>query len=241
MIFLSALIKKAKSHVEDKKQNPLQLDIICLQNGQIYVKKNYRPYKAAKHITQDDSIFNALLLYDLFIYPGGINPRVRYDKNNLRRLTKDDFETIKIHASDNYSNTIKHVKNQLKTPLADKNPVVLRKISQIFATQDNVIIEDSAGSRQLLKVETVPMLLLVFDTEVVDLTETVRQDPMDMLFGVQLGGGTDINKSVNYCTGLIENPKVTAELLPITAALVKKSSTWASHVLPAHRINCPNL
>ena len=55
--------------------------------------------------------------------------------------------------------------------------------------------------------------VVVFDTEVVDLTETVRQDPVDMLFGVQLGGGTDINKSVNYCAGLIENPKKTLFIL----------------------------
>ena len=55
--------------------------------------------------------------------------------------------------------------------------------------------------------------VVAFDTEVVDLTEAVRQDPVDMLFGVQLGGGTDINKSVNYCAGLIENPKKTLFIL----------------------------
>ena len=55
--------------------------------------------------------------------------------------------------------------------------------------------------------------VVVFDTEVVDLTETVRQDPVDMLFGIQLGGGTDINKSVQYCAGLIENPKKTMFIL----------------------------
>src|SRR5262249_27133545 len=40
--------------------------------------------------------------------------------------------------------------------------------------------------------------VVVFDTEVVDLTEKCS-DPVDMLFGVQLGGGTDINRAVKYC------------------------------------------
>ncbi|KWX86561.1 hypothetical protein AMQ83_18260 [Paenibacillus riograndensis] len=49
----------------------------------------------------------------------------------------------------------------------------------------------------------------VFDTEVVDLTEQCANDPVDMLFGIQLGGGTDIHKSVKYCEQFIEEPKKT--------------------------------
>lgn len=55
--------------------------------------------------------------------------------------------------------------------------------------------------------------VVAFDTEVVDLTELCRQDPVDMLFGVQLGGGTDINKSVSYCQSLITDPKKTMFIL----------------------------
>ena len=55
--------------------------------------------------------------------------------------------------------------------------------------------------------------VVVFDTEVTDLTEVCREDPVDMLFGVQLGGGTDINKSVAYCQTLIENPRKTMFIL----------------------------
>lgn len=51
--------------------------------------------------------------------------------------------------------------------------------------------------------------VVVFDTEVVDLTEQCADDPVDMLFGIQLGGGTDINKSVAYCEQYIEDPKKT--------------------------------
>jgi hypothetical protein len=54
--------------------------------------------------------------------------------------------------------------------------------------------------------------VVVFDTEVVDLTEKC-DDPVDMLFGVQLGGGTDINRAVAYCQGLVHDPKKTLFLL----------------------------
>jgi len=47
--------------------------------------------------------------------------------------------------------------------------------------------------------------LVVFDTEVVDMTEQL-DDPVDLLFGVQLGGGTDIHRAVSYCQGIIREP-----------------------------------
>ena len=54
--------------------------------------------------------------------------------------------------------------------------------------------------------------VVVFDTEVVDLTEKCH-DPVDLLFGVQLGGGTDINRAVAYCQKLIHDPRKTLFLL----------------------------
>jgi Mg-chelatase subunit ChlD len=48
--------------------------------------------------------------------------------------------------------------------------------------------------------------LVVFDTAVVDMTEQL-DDPVDLLFGVQLGGGTDINRAVGYCQSLIREPR----------------------------------
>jgi hypothetical protein len=54
--------------------------------------------------------------------------------------------------------------------------------------------------------------IIVFDTEVVNLTEKCH-DPVDILFGVQLGGGTDINRAVAYCQGLIHDPRKTLFLL----------------------------
>ncbi len=55
--------------------------------------------------------------------------------------------------------------------------------------------------------------VVAFDTEVVDLTEQCENDPVDMLFGIQLGGGTNINKSVQYCEQFITEPKKTMFIL----------------------------
>lgn len=54
--------------------------------------------------------------------------------------------------------------------------------------------------------------LVVFDTQVVDLTARMR-DPVDVLLGTQLGGGTDIGKALVYARGLIRRPKDTVLVL----------------------------
>lgn len=54
--------------------------------------------------------------------------------------------------------------------------------------------------------------LVAFDTSVVDLTADL-DDPVDLLFGTQLGGGTDINKALTYAQSLIVNPKDTILVL----------------------------
>ncbi len=54
--------------------------------------------------------------------------------------------------------------------------------------------------------------LVVFDTAVVDLTEHL-DDPVELLFGTQLGGGTDINRAVGYCQSLIQDPANTILVL----------------------------
>jgi Mg-chelatase subunit ChlD len=54
--------------------------------------------------------------------------------------------------------------------------------------------------------------MVVFDTEVADLTDELR-DPVDLLFGVQLGGGTDINRALAYCQGVVSRPRETILVL----------------------------
>lgn len=54
--------------------------------------------------------------------------------------------------------------------------------------------------------------VVAFDTNVTDLTEHCS-DPVELLYGIQLGGGTDIEKSVAYCSELIEEPEKTTMFL----------------------------
>lgn len=64
----------------------------------------------------------------------------------------------------------------------------------------------------LASLPAVSTRVVVFDTEVVDLTEHLS-DPVDVLFGVQLGGGTDINRALAYCQSVIRRPEDTILVL----------------------------
>ncbi|MEB3336938.1 MAG: VWA domain-containing protein [Leptolyngbyaceae bacterium] len=67
-------------------------------------------------------------------------------------------------------------------------------------------------SAVLASLPAVQTHLVVFDTAVVDLTEQL-QDPVEVLFGIQLGGGTDINQALAYCQGLVRQPQDTILVL----------------------------
>ena len=64
----------------------------------------------------------------------------------------------------------------------------------------------------LASIRAVSTRMVVFDTAVVDLTEDL-QDPVDLLFGTQLGGGTDINRALAYCQQIITRPAQTILVL----------------------------
>jgi len=54
--------------------------------------------------------------------------------------------------------------------------------------------------------------IVAFDTQVVDLTDQLP-DPMELLFAIQLGGGTDIGKALRYGEQLNTAPKDTVMIL----------------------------
>lgn len=70
------------------------------------------------------------------------------------------------------------------------------------------VIYSSVISCILASMSALKTRIVAFDTNIVDLTEK-SGDPVDLLYGFQLGGGTDIDKSVIYCQQFIENPKKT--------------------------------
>jgi hypothetical protein len=67
------------------------------------------------------------------------------------------------------------------------------------------VVFSSVFGAVLASLRSVRTRLVVFDTEVVDLTDEI-DDPVDVLFGVQLGGGTDINRALAYCESVVERP-----------------------------------
>jgi hypothetical protein len=74
------------------------------------------------------------------------------------------------------------------------------------------VVYGSVTGAILASIPALETHVVVFDTEVVDLTDQCS-DPVDMLFGVQLGGGTDINRAVKYCQGFMHDPRKTLFLL----------------------------
>ena len=93
-----------------------------------------------------------------------------------------------------------------------KNWTVILDIDQSGSMADSIIYSSVMGSI-FASMPSLDTHVVAFDTQVTDLTELCRNDPVDMLFGVQLGGGTDINKSVAYCQELITNPRKTMFIL----------------------------
>lgn len=92
------------------------------------------------------------------------------------------------------------------------------------ALRDVVLAVDQSGSMAssvvyagifgavLASLPAVRTHVVVFDTSVVDLSEKAT-DPVELLFGVQLGGGTDINRALAYCQELVGRPSETILVL----------------------------
>ncbi|MEB3357909.1 MAG: VWA domain-containing protein [Synechococcales bacterium] len=92
------------------------------------------------------------------------------------------------------------------------------------ALRDIILCVDQSGSMAtsvvyagifsavLASLPAVQTRLVVFDTAVVDLTDLL-EDPVEVLFGTQLGGGTDINQALAYCQGLVRQPQDTILVL----------------------------
>ena len=74
------------------------------------------------------------------------------------------------------------------------------------------VVYSSIMAAVLASIRSVKTSLVVFDTAVVDLTDLLA-DPVEVLFGTQLGGGTDINRALTYCQGLVRAPHDTILVL----------------------------
>jgi Mg-chelatase subunit ChlD len=90
--------------------------------------------------------------------------------------------------------------------------------------RDVILLVDQSGSMAssvvysgvlgavLASLRAVRTRMVAFDTAVVDLSEHLT-DPVELLFGVQLGGGTDIHRALGYAQGLVRAPQDTILVL----------------------------
>jgi Mg-chelatase subunit ChlD len=74
------------------------------------------------------------------------------------------------------------------------------------------VVYSSICAAVMASLTAVRTSLVVFDTSVVDLTPELH-DPVEVLFGTQLGGGTDIDRALTYCQELVRTPNDTILVL----------------------------
>ncbi len=134
------------------------------------------------------------------------------------------------HADIDWPRTIranlKHYQAERRTVIPERLVGFMRQQRRIVDLDEVILCVDQSGSMAtsvvyasifaavMASLPVVATKLVCFDTAIVDLTEELA-DPVEVLFGVQLGGGTDINRAVAYCEDRIERP-AKAHLVLIT-------------------------
>ena len=121
---------------------------------------------------------------------------------------------------------LRHYQPEHRTVVPERLIGFLRQQRRIVDLEEVILCVDQSGSMAtsvvyasifaavMASLPVVATRLVCFDTAIVDLTEELA-DPVEVLFGVQLGGGTDINRAVAYCEERIERP-AKAHLILIT-------------------------
>ena len=122
------------------------------------------------------------------------------------------------------------IRANLKTYQPERRTIIPEKLlgnarrRKSASLRDIILCVDQSGSMAssvvysgifgavLASIRSVNTSMVAFDTSVADLTEDL-QDPVDLLFGVQLGGGTDINRALAYCQTLVARPAETVLVL----------------------------
>jgi uncharacterized protein with von Willebrand factor type A (vWA) domain len=74
------------------------------------------------------------------------------------------------------------------------------------------IVYSSIFGAVMASVPALSTRLVLFDTKVVDMTGKI-EDPVDLLFGVNLQGGTNIERALAYCQQLVTRPRDTVLVL----------------------------
>ena len=116
---------------------------------------------------------------------------------------------------------LKHYQSEYKTIIPEqlfgygKKGQALREVILLIDQSGSMgpsVVYSSIFGAVMASLRSLKTHLIAFDTSVVDLTEELH-DPVDLLFAVQLGGGTDINQAIAYAEKLIHNPSDTIFVL----------------------------
>ncbi len=157
-----------------------------------------------------------------------INRRLSDDirRSVTAALNRHEHSPVPSAAALDYKLTIrrnlKNYNTELKTIMPEKfyfferssksgSRTVILDIDQSGSMGESAIYSSIMGCI-LAGISSVKTHIVAFDTSVTDLTPLCT-DPVDLLYGIQLGGGTDINKSVAYCQELISEPDKTTMFL----------------------------
>ena len=157
------------TYVDEARQETVDEGLwLDLESGRLAETRNYRPFKAAKYIKEEDSFFSVAQVKELYRYPGEMIPRVRWEGMTMRPAEAGDYLKVQAHAWEAYGDLIKQVKNQIKNPLSDKNPVALLRFAAVSRVGDQLVVESAAGDRLVLadipggkEAPTLPMLQLL--------------------------------------------------------------------------------
>ena len=140
--------------------------------------------------------------------------------NRAARNHRPKHNEINWHAT--ILKNLKHYQEDYKTIIPEKLIGYGRKSRK--SLKDIILCIDQSGSMGnsvvysgifgavMASLPNVKTHMVMFDTEVADLTAELK-DPVDLLFGVQLGGGTDINLALSYCQELVAKPDDTILIL----------------------------
>jgi len=122
---------------------------IELATGRIRVTRTYRPFRAAKHIREDDSVFQVVRAEELFVYPGELNARARWETQTFEEPDEEVFAAALGGAIRTFPEAIKQVKNQIKNPISDKHPALLLAFKEIAVAEDGGYALVDADGRTL--------------------------------------------------------------------------------------------
>jgi hypothetical protein len=144
---------------------------------------------------------------------GAINKQKR--TNRPRHTDIDWSRTIRAnlhHYQPDYKTVVPErlVGYARKTRIADLDNIVLC-VDQSGSMATSVVYA-SIFAAVMASIPAVSTKFVVFDTVVADLTERLK-DPVEVLFGVQLGGGTDINRALAYVREMVTVPDKTHLIL----------------------------